>query len=168
MHKQCTCLDEIETGDLLIFSDDGDSWLSKIILYVVRLFTRSEYGHVGIAVKKDDKLFVFDASIPFIRLRPIEDTDSFYFVHMETPLDLTNMLHEYLGLKYSMSDAIRAYLGLTTKTDGRYQCVELVKEIYNRNGLVFKESKLTPSAFVDSLLSSNTNYSLRRHVGADT
>lgn len=124
--------ENIRSGDLLIWSDDDYSAISSAILKTVRVLTVSDYGHLGIAIRVLNKLFVVEATMPSIRLVPVSDKEEFYHVPMS--ISWTTNCEDYLisklGLPYSILDDIRAYFGLIAENDDKYQCAELVREFY--------------------------------------
>lgn len=166
MSNECHCLEDLRSGDLLIFAEDGRTGFSAFALGAIRFFTRSEYAHVGIAVRNGDDVCILDAVVPSVQYRKLRKSETFYFVPMHLNIvdgDLHKVVVKYRGLKYSVLDAFRAYFGLTLKDDNRYQCVELVDEIYREQGLDLNVGRLTPSNIVKAAL-SRPGTTLRRHV----
>lgn len=145
--------DEIRSGDLLIWSKDKSSSLSNFYLSIIRFFTTSEYGHVGIALRIFGRLFVVEATSPYIRLVPVSLKDEFYHIPLKIKwsIDYIDLLFEYLGCKYSIFDAVRGYLGVVLKKDNRWQCVELAIDFYKKIGIDFGND-YTPTGFVKNVL----------------
>lgn len=146
--------DDIKSGDLLIWKKSKKSFLSNLAIGAIRLFTRSEYAHVGIAWRiESNTLHVFEATQPAVRVVPLEDGDEFY--HIPMSLKWTEKSSEFLqsklGLKYSIFDAIRAFLGITLDADDRYQCAELANEFYAKHG-IYLTNAYTPSEVVEAIL----------------
>lgn len=151
----CEHISNIKNGDLLIWSESNDKagFFSDILLKLVRLMTLSDYGHVGIALWLNDRLFVIEAVSPRIRLIPLARTKGFY--HMPVGLEWKNWYTDWLldkvGIPYSFSDAIRAYLGKEVLKDGHMQCVELANEFYTFTNTHINAKRLTPSSFVEAI-----------------
>jgi len=145
--------EEIRSGDLLVWSNDRVSVLSNCYLSIIRFFTTSEYAHVGIAIRIFGRLFVLEATSPYIRLAPVSLKDQFYHIPLKIKWNTNyiDMLFQYVGCKYSMFDAIRGYLGLVLKKDDRWQCVELAIDFYKKIGLDFGDN-YTPTGFVKNVL----------------
>ena len=57
-----TCsISSLSSGDLVFFSSRSSSSLTRQLnLCIVRMFTRSEFDHVGLLVKKNGVLYVMD------------------------------------------------------------------------------------------------------------
>jgi hypothetical protein len=145
--------DEIQSGDLLVWSRDNLSPLSNAYLKIIRFATSSEYAHVGIAIRIFGRLFVLEATTPYIRLAPVSLKDEFYHIPMkiEWQNHYNDYLFSYIGCLYSIADAIRAYLGKTVKDDNRWQCVELAMDFYRKLGMDFGDN-YTPTKFVKTVL----------------
>jgi hypothetical protein len=121
-------------------------------LGLIRYFTRSEYAHVGVAWRLEGQLFVVEATSPVVRISPVRDDENFYWIPTGVGLsdDAKAFITETIGLRYSLLDAIRAYMGWTVERDGSWQCVELAQEIYSLCELDIK-SRLVPSDFVKAV-----------------
>lgn len=155
----------IRSGDLLIWSKDPSSSFRNFLLDVVRFFTKSEYGHVGIAWKIGGRLFVIEATIPRVRIVPVSDLSSFYHVplRMRWKREYEDYLLEKVGAPYSMRDAIRAYFTDSVENDGTWQCAELANRFYSRVGIPMGNA-FTPAKIVERLLvlKETAVYSIRR------
>lgn len=145
--------DYIREGDLLIWGSNDSSWLSSFFLYIVRLFTMSNYAHVSVAVDMFGKIGTVEATLPEVRAVRLRDCDEFYVIPMgvEMTAELRELLISKLGMKYGLLDAIRAYLGMKNLDKTRYQCAELTHEFYEAAGIVLGD-KLTPNAIVQEAL----------------
>lgn len=146
-------LDDIQSGDLLVWSKDKRSTLSNVYLNVIRVATSSEYAHTAIAWRINGRLFIVEATMPNIRLIPVFADDEFYHIPMglEWQNDSEEYLIDKLGLLYSLMDAMRGYFGITVENDRKYQCAELCKEFYELHGYVL-ECGLTPAKLVKCIL----------------
>ena len=156
--------EDIQSGDLLIWTGDNVDGKSAIYLKLVRLLTMSDYGHVSIAWKVKDRLFHVEATQPEITFERVKDQDSFYHIPMNlnaTTAQMNSFFDNKLGMKYSFADAIRAYLGMTVKRDDRWQCVELCNYFYRSMGLNLGEVYV-PNRFVEAVM-TKTGQPLVRH-----
>jgi hypothetical protein len=119
----------IKTGDIL-------AWGKKSTASsIVRLFTGSEYSHVGMAYVYKGRVFVLEAVFPYIRFVPLSNLLPFYVLHMEQRLNLDaeDFAFSLVGRgTYSIPEAIKSYFGLN-KLNNQWQCVEYVKEILKYN-----------------------------------
>jgi len=144
---------DIASGDLLVWKKSKFSKTSNFYLNLIRFFTRSEYAHVGVAWRIDGRLFVVEASQPVVRIVPVKEADEFYHISMDIAWTefSENWLLDKVGLKYSILDAVRAYLGKTIEDDRRYQCAELANEFYKLHGINLSYA-FTPSLLVSEAL----------------
>lgn len=151
--------DAIQPGDLLVWSKDRTSVISNFFLKLVRFFTVSDYAHVSVAMRDDGKLAIIEATIPEVRKYTIDDKDEFYHIPMyvEWKDEYKDFLLSKIGMKYSILDAIRAYLGITLERDDRYQCVELANEFYKLAGIDLGDV-YTPNGLVYTALDHNDTY----------
>ena len=140
----------IKSGDLLAWSHRAPWWSSwrdfKIAL--VRLFTRSEYSHVGIAWRVGQRVFVIEAVMPAVRIFPLSQVLPFYWVPM--PQYWSDQVEEYalnqVGDAYSEWDAMVGYFGMPAN-DRREQCAELAIRIAQQ-GNVDLGDRATPDGVV--------------------
>jgi len=133
---------EIETGDLLAWSS------STFVGMIVRGWTKSIYSHIGVAWVANGRLFVLEAiNGDGVRLRPIQPTESFYFVKsgVKWSQEAEDFAMDAVGMDvdYSYLDAILAGINLKLKGRG-FQCAEFVAKIYRRCGLDLQEENRTP------------------------
>ena len=142
----------IQSGDLLIWSSK-EKTIGNLILILIRLFTLSEYSHVGIAWRVGEHLFVIEASMPEVRIVPLYKRRNFYHL----PMNLTwssehsNRLLNYVGCRYSIVEAVRGYLGQTNPRDDRWQCAELAVDFYKHAGIDFGLA-FTPAKLVEAVI----------------
>lgn len=145
---------KIRSGDLLAWSQDPNK-NGKIFRFlpIVRFLTASDFGHVGIAYVKEDGVYVYEATMPEVKLRKIDDSETFYCCSMkfEWSDSAKEWLDDKLGCKYSVLDGIRAYLGIVTKRDDRWQCAELARDFYCENGIDLN-CHPTPTAVVNEAM----------------
>jgi len=153
----------IKSGDLLVWSDNGQSFFSELFLSMVRIFTASDFAHVGIAVKINNRLFVLEATLPKVQLIPVSNYDHFYHISMgvDWNVDHEDFLYSKIGIKYSLFDAIRAYLGIVKLNNDKWQCAELATEFYKTAGFNFTDT-YTPTKLVNFILESDTKFKLTK------
>lgn len=146
--------DKIRSGDLLIWSNGQPEPITNFITTIIRLFTSSEYSHVGVAWKIKGRLFVVEATVPVVRIVPVSDKEEFYRVPvgLEWSDDRVRDLIEHVGKSYSIADALRAWKGITNdKDNGKWQCGELVHNFYLKAGVDLGDA-FTPSRVVYSMV----------------
>ncbi len=146
---------DIKTGDLI-------AWSTRTGLYnkLIRLFTLSEYTHVGVAVIIDDELYVVEAVIPSVRMVKLNTRTPFQHIPMgvrEEDNDL-DYLYDFIGKKYSRLQAILSMFDIYINDD-KWYCSELCYEYYKRVGIGF-EQHLKPTDFVRQAIkkSKEINY----------
>ena len=71
MKKYSEYRDQIKSGDLLAWSHRGFRSWHDFKVQAVRLFTQSEYSHVGIAWVVGGRVFVIEAVEPRVRIFPL-------------------------------------------------------------------------------------------------
>lgn len=142
----------IRSGDLLAWSIRNVSSLDDIGSYIIRLFTKSEYNHVGMAWCMGDRIFVFEATKPHVRIIPLSLLSDFYWLPMNIKWSqaLEQQMLSKIGQPYSVLEAISLYLGLPGQ-QRVWQCVKLVNAIYKEAGLNFNDPA-TPSDLVQRAL----------------
>lgn len=146
----------IKTGDLLVWKKDQHNKLSNFFLGTVRLFTRSEFAHVGIAWRFGNRLFVIEATIPQVRIIPVSVKDEFYHIPMDVTItpEAEEFIFAQIGKPYSVFDAVKAYMGNTLEDQDRYQCAELVMAFYRKVRVVL-ECLAIPEEVVHAVLSTS-------------
>lgn len=150
----------IKSGDLLVWKVTSNKTISKITSTIIRLFTLSEYTHVGIAWYIGNRLFVIEACSAGIRLLPLSQCTSFYHIPMYVnwKAEYENALLSEIGTSYSYIDAIKGYLKiLKPNGNNSWQCAELANYFYKVTGRDY-EDNLTPSTLVSAVL--NDGHSL--------
>lgn len=118
----------IQTGDVLGFSFYG-SWFSSLHAFkvnCVRLFTRSEYSHVGIAVRLDGRVFCLESVTGGVRLIPLSKLLPCFILRLDETFDLSRAL-SVCGEKYSEWEAILGLLDKTRSDNSKWQCAEFVR-----------------------------------------
>lgn len=153
--------DNIRSGDVVAWSHRGIKSFYDLKIWFVRLFTRSEYTHVGIVWRYKSRIFIIESVIPYIRIVPLSNFLPCYVIHMNKDLGATSeeVALKLVGVgKYSQWEAIKAYFSANKDPDA-WQCVEFVKKVLEANN-TFIESKDTPSDFILELqkISGNMVY----------
>jgi hypothetical protein len=104
--------DTIKSGDLLAFSSNDWSTWHGIKVQLIRIFTRSEYDHVGVAWVTGGRVFVLEAVMPMTRIFPLSLSGPFYLIEMNAPWK--KMTEDYalshIGYEYSQLAAMRSFL----------------------------------------------------------
>lgn len=144
---------QFKSGDIIALTHtEWDSW-DDIQIQAIRLFTLSEYVHVGVVwVNGDGRVWLIEAVTPTVRVIPLSDLrdSGFYWIQTNTPM--TSQEIEYglaqVGEEYSKTQAVAGYFNtLDIGEDDSWQCAELVLAMRKRSGLNLG-SKATPSAVV--------------------
>lgn len=149
--------ESIKTGDILIWSRRYNGTLKDIAPWFIRLFTQSEYNHVGIAYVINDRVMIMEATMPLIRMVPLSEHLPCYIFHMDgLSAEAENRAFSLIGTgTYSIMESIKSYFGIN-KRNNKWQCVEYVKEVYRVNGLNIP-GRDTPSDFVLELQEMGRN-----------
>lgn len=120
---------KIKTGDILAWTHRGGwfrSWYDfKINL--VRLFTRSEYSHVGIAVVWAGRVMVLESVTGGIRLFPLSKLTPCYWIKYRSKLFDLDRAMSVFGQPYSEIEAVKGKFGRTDDTNGKWQCAKFVR-----------------------------------------
>ena len=145
----------IKSGDMLIWSSKRWDSLRNIKVQLIRIFTRSEYNHTGIAWVIGSRVFVIEAVTPKVRIYPLSKLDSFYHISMN--LEWNTKTEEFalstVGHGYSTWQAILSFFGKSIQDD-LWECAELVAEVYRIENIDLG-SMYTPSAIVEKALELN-------------
>lgn len=151
---------QIKTGDLLAWSTHRDRGLRRIINNLIRIFTMSEYCHVGIAWVVGDRIFIVEAVRPAVRIFPLSNEVPFFHIAMN--LDVQDKWLNYLlsrvGEPYSVWQAIRTYFG-KPKADKQWQCAEFTANFFKQCGISLRNA-WTPSTLVNAVLSLDSQKQL--------
>lgn len=143
----------IRSGDVLAWTHRGwRSWYDFKV-QMVRVFTQSEYCHVGVAWVVAGRVFILEAVSAGIRLFPLSRELPFYWI--PTSADWTEKAEEYaldqLGDPYSQWLAVQSFFGREDKDDeGTWQCAKYTKAVLQRIGITLP-GRATPSCVVRDL-----------------
>jgi hypothetical protein len=145
---------QIRSGDLLAWSHRGwGSWYD-IQIQMVRVFTQSEYSHVGIAWVVAGRVFVLEAVQTGVRIFPLSRLLPFYWLPLganwdaEWESEVEAWALQQVGEPYSKWQAVLAGLGLLRAgEDNIWQCAEYAQEVARRQGTPLV-GKATPADLV--------------------
>lgn len=159
--KFSQCLPLIKSGDLLAWGSQKSVGFSGFLEKTIRVFTMSEYCHVGVAHVESGKVLVFEAISPSVRLSPLTIDRPFYHIPMsvEWKDGLSNYMLSRLGEPYSFWHAIQAYFGRPSE-DKQWECAQLCTDFYTEAGIILPNA-WTPSTLVEAALETqNTSITL--------
>lgn len=139
----------IKSGDLLAWTHRGwGSWYDFKI-QMVRMFTRSEYSHVGVAWVSAGRVWVIEAVTPKVRVFPLSKLSPFYWLPMPVgPWDEERETAALapVGDDYSQWQAIVSIAHKPTR-DNLWQCAELAHMIEALFGIELGKD-ITPKGLV--------------------
>jgi hypothetical protein len=138
----------IKSGDILAWTNRKVEKITDLSLQVIRLFTKSEYVHVGTAWVVGERVFVIEAVIPLVRIYPLSSLLPFFLINTNAPWteETENFALSVVGENYSLSQAMFS-LFQKPNLDDVWQCAELVYEILKKDGIDIGES-YTPSDII--------------------
>ena len=149
-----TARPQIKSGDLLAWSHRAPFWRSWADLQIalVRLFTRSEYSHVGTAVVLAGRVLVIEAVQPRVRLHPLSQLGDFYWLPLGASWTPNAEAYAFaqLGDSYSTASAMFGFFGMPSD-DKCEQCAELKIRIARAAGIDLG-TVATPTAVVRGAL----------------
>lgn len=124
--------DLIRSGDILAWSHKGMRNFYDFKVWLVRLFTRSAYTHVGIAWVVGKRVFILEAVGAGVRIYPLSLELPFYHVPWDflTEAKLELALSK-AGQRYSYWECVKAYFRLNDKNDNNWECAEYVCVVHN-------------------------------------
>jgi len=145
--------DQIRSGDLLAWSHRGwGSWYDFEV-QMVRMSTRSEYSHVGLAWNAGGRIMVLEAVQPRVRIFPLSMLLPCYWVSRTWGWDDEDLERAMLrvGQEYSKIDAFKAYFNkLKSGANSRWQCAEFIVTSLVRRG--FADVRPIPTHVVQHAL----------------
>ena len=139
----------IKSGDLIAWTR-----IDSFYLKVVRLFTFSEYTHVGVAlVEPDGTIYVVEANRPRVEKNKLDKRLPIYHIPMNVKVDkkAIKLLDSYIGKEYSVVQAALSYINIYID-DEKWYCTELAYDFYKEQGFDFKK-RLTPTKFIKQAVS---------------
>ncbi len=146
---------QIKTGDLLAWSHGGWRTWHDIQVSFVRIFTRSEFSHVGLAWVANGRVFILEAVGSGVRIYPLSRELPFYWVPKPFRLsrNAVNFAFAHIGDAYSKFQAKLAGLGLLQKGDDDvWQCAEFVLSILAQDRWPLDDVDATPTAVVKAAM----------------
>jgi hypothetical protein len=148
MKKYIEYRSQIKSGDLLAWSHRGWGSWRDFKIQMVRVFTRSEYSHVGIAWVVGKRVFVIEAVEPMVRAFPLSKLGSFYITPLDAPwaVDTEEAALGHIGADYKQLQAIEAYFRCLPEGTVS-ECAALVIDVMRRDG-VYLGRRATPDAVV--------------------
>lgn len=156
--------DKIKSGDLLAWSHRVSMFASwhDFKVGLVRIFTRSEYSHVGTAFVMGGRVWVIEAVTPHPRIIPLSNALPFYWVPLAAPW-LPETEARALALigkdrnVYSQAEAVRGALGtLQPGKDDLWMCAEMSWCFAAWDGIDLGKD-ITPSGLVRGALELGAN-----------
>ncbi len=139
----------IKSGDILAFSHEGWDSFYKFKIQMVRMFTKSEYSHVGVAWVIGERVFVIEAVVPCVRIFPLTKCGNFY--HIPMGIEWNDTIEEkaltHIGNPYSQITAMKAFFHKLNKGNTE-ECAALVLTIMDSAG-VFLDCRATPDDVVE-------------------
>lgn len=138
----------IRSGDILAWSHRGVHSWHDLKIWFVRLFTRSEYSHVGTAWVVGNRVFVIEAVMPLVRNYPLSKLGDFYWLPLRAPWspEAEEVALDKIGHRYSQGQAVQAPFKKPA-LDNLWQCAELAATIAEADGVDLGDV-YTPSAVV--------------------
>lgn len=123
---------KIKSGDIIALSHyKWASWYDFQV-QMVRVFTQSEFTHVGLVWEVAGRLFVIEAVEPVVRITPLSHCaeEGFYWAPLNTPIsdeELEFALSKVGKAKYSKWQAIKSqFKSLKVGEDDLFECAEFV------------------------------------------
>lgn len=140
----------IKSGDLLAFSHEGWGSWHDFKVQMVRMFTRSEYSHVGIAWVVGDRVFCIEAVEPCARIYPLSKLGNFYWMPLKAPWkpSTEELALSYVGEEYKSLNAIKAFFKPLPKGDVS-ECAALAIQVAWADGIDLG-NRATPDAVVEA------------------
>lgn len=129
---------KIKSGDLLAWTIRTTRSLKDLQVQLVRIFTKSEYTHVGIAYVVGGRLFVLESVGSGIRMFPLSMSTPFYWIPLEvnwTEDTLTAALSK-MGESYSKWEGVKSlWQKIKPGENKNWQCAEYARFILQNAGI---------------------------------
>lgn len=157
---------KIKSGDVLAWSHRGwNSWYD-IQIQMVRMFTRSEYSHVGVAWVVGGRVFVLESVEPMIRAFPLSMELPCYHLAVNEQIrpywdwEVEEFALSKIGGRYSKIQAMLAGVGLLKNAnDSWWECAEYTVAVLSQRGILPPNTQATPSNVVQKLLEKGCSLS---------
>ena len=145
--------EHLQNGDLIFWRGDVPG---KVMSYLnlVRFATLSDFGHVSIAWPNADGPCHVEATTPKIHYVTLPQDAEVFVTPLRLGLDnatMANYFADKIGKRYSVLDAVRGYLGLTSAEPDRWQCAELAEDFLNTHGVSMRGGT-TPSRLLQRVM----------------
>ncbi len=139
---------DIRSGDLLAFSCEGWRSYKEVKTQLIRVFTRSEYSHVGVAWVIGGRVMIIEAVIPMVRIYPLSKVGDFYHIPLSANWDeeIERKAISYVGNPYKQLKAIQAFF-TNLKKNSTEECAALAITISGDAGIDLGE-RATPDSVV--------------------
>ena len=126
----------IRSGDVLAWSHRGIKSWHDLKIWFVRMFTRSEYSHVGTAWVVGNRVFVIEAVMPKVRIYPLSKLGDFYWLQMGAywRKATETLALSFVGDDYSQVQAMVSPF-ITPPKDDRWECAELVATVARQDSI---------------------------------
>jgi hypothetical protein len=168
--------EHIHTGDVVAFKTSvGVKFTDRIYGHIIRILTGYQIHHVATVVILGERRFILEAVPPRLRLSLLSERGDFYLIPV-TVWDRPDITEEQcetfidkaltlLGIKYSLTDAIRSYWSLNIPNNNGLQCVETMN---NLRFLLTKKEYQTkiPGEYIQAL--SEDNYPILAITNKET
>lgn len=145
---------KITTGDLLAFSSGSWTSLHNAEVNIVRMLTRSEYSHVGVAWVVHNRVFILEAVGSGIRMYPLSKDLPCYWIPRNKTLKNKTLDEAFslIGEKYSKLEAVKAFFNKVKIGENKvWECAEFVAHLYEVDGDGLN-CLATPSSVVNSAI----------------
>ena len=148
----------IKSGDQLFWTHKKWNSFYDLKVQAVRLFTQSEYCHIGTAWVIGNRVFVLEAVTPQIRIYPLSKLLPFWLVRV--PSYWNDKVEEnalsHVGEEYSTWEAILAFLNkIKNGDDAKWECAEYSVDILSSANIVPADTQATPANLMHVLQSKD-------------
>lgn len=147
----------LRSGDLLAWGHEAWRTWHDLEVQFVRVFTRSEYAHVGVAWCVGKRVLVIEAVVPAVRIFPLSRLLPCYWLRDEireqwdNKAELTAMA--IVGQRYSKVEAIKsAITKVVPGANEKWQCAEAAAFIRSKLLLEDFGDAPTPTGLVTRAL----------------
>ncbi len=145
---------ELKSGDIVFWSHTD--WRSKngILLNIVRVFTKSNFGHVALVWRTGGRIFLIEAAPPLVRIVPLSDRLPCYIARIPFTVnrETINYALSQVGKPYSKWEAIKAFFNKNTDGESNWECAKLVNKVLGKIKPDFESVQDTPSKLFQHLV----------------
>ena len=126
----------IKSGDLLAWTHRGWKTWHDFKVQMVRMFTRSEYSHVGVAWVVGGRVFALEAVMPLSRIYPLSKLGDFYLIPSDASWKPSTEQYalDHIGKEYSQLAAMAAPFKAAEK-DRVDQCAAYTIQVLAQDGI---------------------------------